>query len=408
MWIEPSDLLRENAKIRILLIIVSIKFPVEPSNLNIKYDPHKHIPTLDGVRGLAILLVLVFHLYKYIYVTNIGWIGVDLFFVLSGFLITGILLNAKATPNFFLNFISRRALRIFPLYYLFLFLFFIVLPALNLSLYIDNFEYLSENQIWFWTYTQNWLGAFSSDWINGSIISHFWSLAIEEQFYLFWPFIIYFNSKKSIVRISIVIIFMSIILRNIFIYFEYSWVTSYIFTLSRLDNLAIGALCAVLVRDGVFVKILNRYIVYIMMISFLIVIFILVYTRNLSMSNIYFLSFGYTVLAILFACIILFSLSEHRFNLLKTVFNNPIMIFFGKYSYGLYVYHIPAYMLLYPKLNSSLQVLTNFEIINSLIASTLIFIIVVIVSLLSYHFVEVKFLKLKKYFHPAQPKVVVT
>lgn len=378
------------------------------SKLNIQYNPHKHIPTLDGVRGLAILLVLIFHLYKYIYITNIGWIGVDLFFVLSGFLITGILLNAKATPNFFLNFISRRALRIFPLYYLFLFLFFIVLPLLKHPVQVDNYDYLYDNQIWFWTYTQNWLGAFSNEWINGSIISHFWSLAIEEQFYLFWPLIIYFNSKKSIVKMSLVIIIMSVVLRNIFIFFEYSWVTSYIFTLSRLDNLSIGALCAVLIREKDFINILNRYTIYIMMISSSIIIFILIYTRNLSMSNIYFLSFGYTILAILFACIILFSLSDHRFNFLKKVFNTSIMVFLGKYSYGLYVYHIPVFMLLYPKLKSSLKFLTSLEIISDLIASTLIFILVVIISLLSYHLVEVKFLKLKKYFHPTQPKVVVT
>src|SRR5262249_2846553 len=113
-----------------------------------------------------------------------GWMGVDLFFVLSGFLITGILLDSRGADGYFSSFYARRFLRIFPLYYGFLALWFLVLAYVFGSAYSDLFA--RERQVWFWSYTANWgrpdeLGA----------LGHFWSLAIEEQFYLVWPLVVW-------------------------------------------------------------------------------------------------------------------------------------------------------------------------------------------------------------------------
>ena len=133
---------------------------------NFVYTSGLHVPALDGIRGIAILLVMVHHftifgmgapttvLDKRVYkLFAAGWCGVDLFFVLSGFLITGILLDAKGGAHFFRNFYMRRFLRIFPLYYGFLFAFFVLLP-LTFSLG-DNFRSLLEQQGWYWSYLVN-------------------------------------------------------------------------------------------------------------------------------------------------------------------------------------------------------------------------------------------------------------
>ena len=91
-------------------------------NEDLKGHQLQHLPALDGIRGIAVLLVIVSHLFSFLVIPAFGWIGVDVFFVLSGFLITRILLFSKGNKHYFKNFYIRRALRIFPLYFLVLFL----------------------------------------------------------------------------------------------------------------------------------------------------------------------------------------------------------------------------------------------------------------------------------------------
>src|SRR5260370_35068071 len=114
-----------------------------------------HYPALDGLRGVAILLVVFLHNFRFMNYFFFGWLGVDLFFVLSGFLITDILLNTLGKPHFLKNFYILRVLRIFPLYYFILIICLFVLPHIR-SLQL-NLDYYTNNQIWLWTYLQNWL-----------------------------------------------------------------------------------------------------------------------------------------------------------------------------------------------------------------------------------------------------------
>src|SRR5207244_13039880 len=111
-----------------------------------------------------------------------GIVGVDLFFVLSGFLITGLLLDSKGAPGYFRNFYARRTLRIFPLYYAVLALLFLVLPLLVAL--PPPLEDARTHQVWLWTYTANFYIAAKASWWALTYVSHFWSLAIEEHFYL--------------------------------------------------------------------------------------------------------------------------------------------------------------------------------------------------------------------------------
>src|SRR5262252_6491054 len=132
-----------------------------------------HLPGLDGVRGLAILMVMAIHFVGdstahtfaqrlVVKAAGFGLLGVDLFFVLSGFLITGLLLEAKGSPHFFRNFYARRTLRIFPLYYFVLAALFLILP--QLTTLTPALEQARSHQAWLWSYTANFYIAAKSSW----------------------------------------------------------------------------------------------------------------------------------------------------------------------------------------------------------------------------------------------------
>jgi peptidoglycan/LPS O-acetylase OafA/YrhL len=164
-----------------------------------KVTPLGYVRQLDGIRAVAVLLVIVSHWFPGDVVGKFGFgaIGVDIFFVLSGFLITRILiverLNFEINPSThsrlkaIRNFMVRRSLRIFPIYYLLLVL---------LILFKDQFPNpVSLDWKWYFFYLQNILFYINKTWPGGKL-SHLWSLAVEEQFYLFWPWIILFVSQR--------------------------------------------------------------------------------------------------------------------------------------------------------------------------------------------------------------------
>src|SRR5258706_538487 len=170
-----------------------------------------HIPALDGLRGVAILLVLVLHFAPYapglqaptvlldrlyLRVSGIGWTGVDLFFVLSGYLITGILYDTRGSKHYFRQFYARRFLRIFPLYYVALALFLIILPWPHS--FDSVIRELRGDAVWYWTYLYNMRVA-ATGFLPSSALGHFWSLAVEEQFYLIWPIVVLWLGRKHLI-----------------------------------------------------------------------------------------------------------------------------------------------------------------------------------------------------------------
>ncbi|MBD0321145.1 MAG: acyltransferase, partial [Gemmatimonadetes bacterium] len=152
-----------------------------------------HLPALDGLRGVAVALVVLLHFTLFVPAGPVesffsrgvgtGWMGVDLFFVLSGFLITGILYDSRDSPAYFRNFYARRSLRIFPLYYAYLFAIFAVLPRVQAGAAGPAEE---SARIWVWTYLSNVLFARGGWEVMPGHTTHLWSLAVEEQFYLLW------------------------------------------------------------------------------------------------------------------------------------------------------------------------------------------------------------------------------
>ncbi len=212
------------------------------------------VDALDGVRGLAILPVVAMHSlffgvplpgapfapeHPYVRIASLGWCGVDVFFVLSGFLITGILLRSKEAPHYFRDFYARRALRIFPLHYVVITLLLFVLPRPPAAPG-DKFAYLA--------YVQNFVLAFGGD-SPGDVARHItWSLAIEEQFYLVWPAVVFFASRRTLVRVAIAAIVAAVALR--FVLLEAGVGRPYFLTFCRMDALAAGALLALLPSPG--------------------------------------------------------------------------------------------------------------------------------------------------------------
>jgi peptidoglycan/LPS O-acetylase OafA/YrhL len=350
-----------------------------------------HVNSLDGIRGIAILLVLFFHCFENIpvfpvnYISELGWVGVDLFFVLSGFLITGILVDTKERENYLTSFFAKRALRIFPLYYLTLTLFFLALkiPGLaSINPVFDTRHY--QSSIYYFTFTQNLFFAFNG-WGVTDILNHFWSLAVEEQFYLIWPFVIYYTSRPKVLVICMLLVVVSLVTRNLNADSDFS----YVFTLARVDALGIGAMIAIVIRDHG--RLLNKLILPVFFSSLICLAFMIFNSEHLSFRNQYFVRAGYTIFALLFASIIAFVYDQTKIGqFTRSVLSLKPLLFFGTYSYGIYIYH----WLLYKGVYVHLQNKYHFSRIFILPFLG----VVVVISVLSFHCYEKYFLSFKTKF----------
>jgi peptidoglycan/LPS O-acetylase OafA/YrhL len=220
--------------------------------LRLKQGISRRIPQLDAVRGIAILVV-IFHNYSGNLsslplqpLSRHGWMGVDLFFVLSGFLITGILFDTKHSTGFFKNFYARRCLRIWPLYYWVLIFMFVVIPIVRPS---TGTVIFARSSPW-WAYPlflQNFLVHDSSGAAGPLGVT--WSVAIEEQFYVVWAVAVRYCSYIQLRRIALCVICFSPVLR---LYLSFHHVELYTNVFCRLDGLMAGGLIALVVRSGTF------------------------------------------------------------------------------------------------------------------------------------------------------------
>lgn len=345
--------------------------------MNLKY--HKE---LDGIRAIAVFMVIFFHFFFELNlppfltkIANFGRTGVSLFFVLSGFLITRILIATKDSPNYFSSFYIRRSLRIFPLYYFFLALIFIILPL------ISGKPFAPFNlQIYNWTYLQNFALAFR--WPNVSP-RHLWSLSVEEHFYLFWPLLIYLLSIRKIVFASVLIVAMAFVVKYFMIKHDY---IPYYFTFARIDELAMGAILAVLeIKNKLNDKNANNFLLISVILAIPTIALLAIFT---DMDNVIIQIVKYNLLVFTFLCFVGYVISLREANWVKRFLGTKPMVFSGKISYGLYMYHplcIAAIWSVFPKMNLAL---------NFVLAVGFTF----LVASASYYLIELNFLKLKRFF----------
>jgi peptidoglycan/LPS O-acetylase OafA/YrhL len=379
-----------------------------------------HLPALDGIRGIAILLVLLHHLAFYggirptitvdtvfYAVAQAGWCGVDLFFVLSGFLITGILYDAKPAEHYFSNFYMRRVLRIFPLYYGTLIVFFWVLP--NFVLLNEKFQALIQGQGWYWSYLVNWQIGFKG-WPPYYAISHFWSLAIEEQFYLVWPLIVFFFSRRQLLMICVAVIAGSFVVRVGLRLADYP-IAAYVLTPARMDTLAIGALLALIARGPDGLSKLSRWAGPVALVTGGAITAYFVAKRSLDADTAFMQTAGYPLLAAFFGAILVVGVTAQRQTATATFFAHPALVFFGRYSYALYVFHHPIifYVRQHGFRVSNLPAIFGSQLPGQLLYSVVVGGVTVILALLSWYLYESRFLKLKRFFpyQRATPRIVV-
>jgi peptidoglycan/LPS O-acetylase OafA/YrhL len=379
-----------------------------------------HIPALDGLRGVAILFVILFH---YVTASNFGsdagvtrkivglagslWTGVDLFFVLSGFLITGILLRAKDQPGYFTNFYMRRVLRIFPLYYAALIAIFVVVPRL-VTITDPQIQRIYDTQGWIWAYSENIAIAVArEDYFNvGWLwVGHFWSLAVEEHFYLVWPLMVFLCTPRTLMRWSLGLMIATPLLRIAMLASHVYYGSVFTLTCCRMDELVLGAVVALLARDPNNQVLLTRYARYGLVGSLAYLVpCVLVRGRALDYTHWSMLGLGFSALTVAFASVLVFTLTKER-TLLKRALEMRGLRFFGKYSYGAYVFHTPMqpiYLLLFPpqRIADATRGLghSGSRVVGLLGFTALGLAITMFLAVASYWLFERHFLKLKKYF----------
>ena len=352
---------------------------------------HLHHPALDGIRGLAILLVLVYHNFNFLHISYFGWLGVDLFFVLSGYLITNILLNSLGQKHFLRNFYVRRVLRIFPLYYGSLLALLVILP--NLFPGYRAFDYFVEHQFWLWIFLQNWLFIYETPPGMG-ILNHYWSLAVEEQFYLVWPFVILLIKKAKPLLYFLVIVLAMVLFLRLYVWVNQVDVSYFnLYTFTRIDGICIGSMVALVQR---FNRQLLSKTTFWIVIGFAGLNFMFDFiNRYYHFTFPYLPLVGYTTFAMLFGLLV-HEASAARDNLVAKIFDNGFLKFFGKISFGLYVFHWPIYLAARLPVANWWQ--NNFSQYSTLVSSIVPTLAAIALSVVSYHYFEKPFLSLKKRF----------
>jgi peptidoglycan/LPS O-acetylase OafA/YrhL len=328
----------------------------------------KKLRSLNGIRAMAILLVFFHHMTWSIPHVNAavdwlryflfqGWIGVDLFFVLSGFLITGILVDTREAENYFSGFYAKRVLRIFPLYYATL------IGILVVAHFIHPYPTqmpLPADRYLYYLFLTNWLCLWKGTW-GANVLGHFWSLAVEEQFYLMWPLSVWLIRPKNLKAVAACLSVTALVIRVV-------WATHgglgqglSMMTFARMDSLLVGAIAAILFRDAESLGKIKAWLPWIAlsMIGGFFVAMGFLYGRSEWASSFFVQTAGYSMLALGCGALVLHSAeTEGAPTLLQKILRNRTLSKLGAYSYGFYVFHVPvigAAKLVVPHLSRAFQ-----------------------------------------------------
>jgi peptidoglycan/LPS O-acetylase OafA/YrhL len=365
---------------------------------------------LDGLRGIAVLIVIAFHVFKRAAyftehpilitisdLTSVGWVGVDIFFTLSGYLITSILLKAKEGENYFKNFYIRRVLRIFPLYYIAIAAVLLFAPKVEPE-FTQNLGKMLPLML---LYQQNW-----APLIKGLYITQYlgitWSLAIEEQFYLIWPLVVYKLKPKQLIKVSIGYIVFSIFIRILgtILWPDLDQASTFFYhsTFARFEEIVFGGLLAIFMTYSGAEQKVYRFSMSVFTIFFFVFIALCLLSLpglpNPGYSSIPLMLGGYTSIALFSVGLIGVFITHSQQNFLRRFFQNPILTFFGKYSYSMYLFHMTvALVLLDIYWHSGMRGWKPYVLY---IVST--YLVTTLIALLTWNLLEKHMLNLKRFF----------
>ena len=355
----------------------------------------EYLVQLDGLRFLAVALVLWDHWMAERNPLPFGKLGVNLFFVLSGFLIARILLSSKdknygtegGLGNYLKKFYIRRTLRIFPIYYLSL-----------LVLWLLRDPSVRGKELWQIFYASNVYIALKKTWLG--VTDHFWSLAVEEQFYVFFPVLIFFLPRRWVVPFFGILIVLSVALRGYFWYDNQPWFVSYVSMPTALDAFGLGALMAYaqLYHRALFEKIFqNRVYLWLSLAALSLVFWLSASATEAGATqdqNLYINVWERFFASIFFMFLIGGAILGYS-GWFKWLLENPVSNYLGKISYGLYVYHnfvynhyhSPASHPVVQLLGKLTQIIPNFEELHPL-RVFILFLITTAVASVSWFVIE--------------------
>jgi peptidoglycan/LPS O-acetylase OafA/YrhL len=358
-----------------------------------------YIPQLDGLRGMAILMVTCFHYFPNSTLFRFGWSGVDLFFVLSGYLITGRLLPYLSDKKIFRKFYWNRFVRIIPLYFGFLILFFAVWFLFASPQSLASYRYYHSHWWNFFLFFQNWTFILNHQ-ISPGGLAHLWSLAVEEQFYLLLPpFLLLLRERKKILYASVFLIIVIIICRSMFFHFflaNRGHEIIYWNTFFRLDSFLTGLILFIMVENKITLLKFRLFLKYVIGISMILLFVELIILRNADAGDSFYPTTGYTVVGVMYA-FLLYIILLNKNKIFNNITNNIFFRHTGKISYSIFIFHLPVYTLLLGMLNKlnimdQLSINSNsLSIINGLLCLPFTYFL----SHLSFKYYESYFLKWK-------------
>ena len=365
----------------------------------------EHDRALDGLRGIAIVLVLLMHsvwleptraLWGAVNATaEAGWIGVDLFFVLSGFLITRILLQLREAPNRMAVFYGRRALRILPAYFLYLLVATSLLLAFAAPVYVD----LTRDMLpWLMVFAQNYYGLWSEQGVNHRALSHLWSLAVEEQFYLVWPFLVWRLKTEQLPRAALACLGFALACKLALALLGAPTHAVYVATFTRIDGFAAGAWIAARLALGA--PILPRRMRALPWLAAATLIVTLIAQRSGWPQDIWMMALCTALTPWIFGGLLWHTLTATPRGLWRQTLSQPALVFFGRHSYALYLVHTGVAVALQAQLWPLLKVVVPGNP-GRLLFGAAIWLVSIVAALLVDRLVDARMRRLKSRLRPA-------
>jgi peptidoglycan/LPS O-acetylase OafA/YrhL len=378
-------------------------------------EPPARVPSLDGLRGVAIVAVMLYHQNALAPVTAVDRAlgraavvlgsGVDLFFVLSGFLITGILDDARGTAHYYRNFYARRFLRIVPLYYAVLFAAFVVIPCLPHPR-LAKWSFLRGlDQAWYWLFLSNWSIALKGGGFRHGIVDLSWSLSIEEQFYLLWPLAVAWLDRRALMRLCVALMAVGLGTRIAVVAAGAPLLWTTLLTPAKVDALAVGAWIALAARGAPGIGRLVPRARWVAGAAAVVVVGLFAGPFESRAVALLRPTVGASALAALYGGLLVLAAGNPARGRVARVLSHRLPVVFGMYSYALYLFHNPIQALLRDTLFRPARFPTLFG--SPLPGQVLFSVVATLPALgcawLSWRLFERPILGLKRYFPAGRP-----